>query len=175
MKVHRIFNFSSLHVQHLQLQCNNSLIFAIHSKEISHGYRQGGLLRGGLSTCHGPGQLCVYPIFDYRKKIRPKKYVEFLNQIVMDFLSKYNVEGHIHRNGVYIGSKKVAFFGVKFLKNKTIHGFCINVWNELAPFKEILPCGEEIEVTRLADHVQIESMEPLIVYFTRRLQEEIFQ
>ncbi|MCE5227304.1 MAG: lipoate--protein ligase, partial [Porphyromonadaceae bacterium] len=49
--------------------------------------------RGGDITYHGPGQITGYPIFDLDQfGIGLKKYVHTVEDIVIEFLSQYNIQ-----------------------------------------------------------------------------------
>ena len=51
--------------------------------------------RGGDITYHGPGQLVAYPILDLNALgLRLHSYMRFLEQIVIDTLKQFGVEGY---------------------------------------------------------------------------------
>jgi lipoyl(octanoyl) transferase len=53
---------------------------------------------------------------------------------------------------VYVGGAKVAALGLRVRGGVTYHGLSLNVDMELAPFRDINPCGYAgLAVTRLAD------------------------
>ena len=52
--------------------------------------------RGGQVTYHGPGQLVVYPIINLRDfGLGARKYVECLEDSVIDTLDVYGIKAHV--------------------------------------------------------------------------------
>jgi lipoate-protein ligase B len=50
--------------------------------------------RGGDITYHGPGQLVAYPILDLNVlRLRLHSYMRFLEQVVIDTLDRYGIQG----------------------------------------------------------------------------------
>ncbi|MBW2006249.1 MAG: lipoyl(octanoyl) transferase LipB [Deltaproteobacteria bacterium] len=116
--------------------------------------------RGGDVTYHGPGQLICYPIIDtYRKQLQ--EYKSKLCQSLIDLLQKYNIkakEGHKKLSGLWVGDKKIAAIGYALKKIQarertktiTMHGFALNVLDEMENFHYINPCGmPEIKLTNM--------------------------
>ena len=116
--------------------------------------------RGGDVTYHGPGQLICYPIIDiYRKQLQ--EYKSKLCQSLIDLLQKYNIkaeEGHKKLSGLWVGDKKIAAIGYVLKKIQaqertktiTMHGFALNVLDEMENFRYINPCGmPEIKLTNM--------------------------
>jgi lipoyl(octanoyl) transferase len=100
--------------------------------------------RGGQATYHGPGQLVGYPIVDLRGHGQDlHRYLRSLETVLILTLKKYGVAG-IRREaltGVWVGERKIASIGVGVRRWITMHGFALNVRGDLAPFREIVPCG----------------------------------
>jgi lipoate-protein ligase B len=48
--------------------------------------------------------------------------------------------GHDHR-GVRVGNRQIASIGIRVKRWVTIHGFALNVDNDIKPFSFINPCG----------------------------------
>lgn len=100
--------------------------------------------RGGDITCHGPGQLVGYPIINLGHRGKDlRRHLRFLEEILIltaaDFgVPAYRVEG---RTGVWTDSGKLASIGVGVRRWVTMHGFALNVNNDLAAFGRIIPCG----------------------------------
>lgn len=112
--------------------------------------------RGGKITFHGPGQLVCYPLIDLkRKKIYPKTFLLLLEQILLNTLDSFEIQGIVLKNypGLYVeraggigrfsGLAKIASIGLKITNKCTYHGFAINVDMDLRPFSFINPCGYE--------------------------------
>ena len=111
--------------------------------------------RGGQVTYHGPGQLVVYPLLDLKRLgVSVKRFVNLLEQSVIDFLATYDLEAQRRRGmpGVYLAGRKIAALGVRVRKGCCYHGLALNVCMDLSPFRRINPCGYPgLEVTQLAD------------------------
>jgi len=100
--------------------------------------------RGGDVTCHNPGQLVGYPIFDVSLHGRDlHKFLRDIEQAIIDALREFGVEAHREAGytGVWIGDAKIAAIGVKVTKWVSMHGFALNVNNDLRLFQTIVPCG----------------------------------
>jgi len=110
--------------------------------------------RGGLITFHGPGQLVVYPILNLktfapehnRRKamLGMKWYVNMLEQLVIDLISKWGVKGtRSPHTGVWVGNSKICAMGVHNSNMVTSHGIALNCNTDLQWFNHIVPCGIE--------------------------------
>jgi lipoyl(octanoyl) transferase len=128
--------------------------------KLGHLLREGGIPvvrvdRGGQITYHGPGQVVAYVMLDLRRRgLSVKQLVWLLEQAVIDMLADRGVEGvrRAGAPGVYVGGAKVAALGLRVRGGATYHGLALNVDMELAPFRDINPCGYEgLAVTQLAD------------------------
>jgi lipoyl(octanoyl) transferase len=101
--------------------------------------------RGGKVTYHGPGQLVGYPIVRVDDVVA---YVRLLEDALVRALHDEGVvtarsrphEGHRY-TGVWVDERKIASIGVHLSRGVSMHGFAINVENDLAPFEWIVPCG----------------------------------
>lgn len=111
--------------------------------------------RGGQVTYHGPGQVVAYVLLDLRRRgLTVKRLVWTLEQAVIDLLAAHRVAGERRAGapGVYVGDAKVAALGLRVRAGCTYHGLALNVDMDLAPFRDINPCGYEgLGVTQLAD------------------------
>lgn len=117
--------------------------------------------RGGKYTYHGPNMLIGYLMLDLKKFFAPgkpdiAKFVEFIENWVINFLAKFNIEGFIRKDRVGIWvmenghEKKIGAIGIKVKKWVTYHGLAINIDPNLNAFKNIVPCGiSEFGVTSL--------------------------
>ncbi len=116
--------------------------------------------RGGDITHHGPGQVVGYPILDLEYWYRDvHRYVRNIEEVIIRVLRTYQIEG-IRLEG-YTGVwtkdqegifKKVCAIGVHMSRWVSMHGFALNVNNDLNLFEHIVPCGikeEGMEVTSI--------------------------
>ena len=104
--------------------------------------------RGGDITFHGPGQLVCYPIIDLDAiGIGVRRYIEALEQSVIDLAKEYGIEAHRSEgaSGVWVsqGSHlvKLCAVGVRASHGVTMHGLAMNVVTDLNWFHLINPCG----------------------------------
>lgn len=100
--------------------------------------------RGGDVTYHGPGQLVGYPIIDLARRGRDlQRYLRFLEQVLIDTITEFKVAAFpvAGKTGVWTGRGKIAAIGVGVRRWVTMHGFAVNVVNDLSPFARINPCG----------------------------------
>jgi lipoate-protein ligase B len=111
--------------------------------------------RGGKVTYHGPGQLVGYPI------VRVDDVVEYVHTLENALAAALVQEGVIqarsrphegHRfTGVWVDDRKIASIGVHLSRGVSMHGFAVNVDNDLEPFSWIVPCGlDGVQMTSLA-------------------------
>jgi len=105
--------------------------------------------RGGDITCHGPGQIVCYPILDLDNFFSDiHKYLRYLEEVVIQTLNEFGIksERSPDETGVWIepkqiSARKICAMGVKASRWVTMHGFALNVDNDLSYFKNIIPCG----------------------------------
>tara|TARA_B100000795_G_scaffold226392_1_gene182406 strand:- start:413 stop:1033 length:621 start_codon:yes stop_codon:yes gene_type:complete len=104
--------------------------------------------RGGKITYHGPGQLICYFVIDLKKRKRDiKKFITLIEKTIIESLSEFNIRsfGDPNNIGIWINDNnninKVAAIGVRVSKWIAYHGFAINISNDLAKYKNIIPCG----------------------------------
>ena len=114
--------------------------------------------RGGEVTYHGPGQLVIYFLLDFKKlNMGPKTLVESLQRFVQSILNEFEIESSLIKGapGVYVDDKKIASIGLRISNGKTYHGISINIDMDLEPFSYINPCGYEgLKVVQLKDYVR---------------------
>ncbi|MBU0571619.1 MAG: lipoyl(octanoyl) transferase LipB [Candidatus Omnitrophica bacterium] len=134
--------------------------------------------RGGNNTFHSPGQVILYPIMDLRGiKKDVSFYIDFLEETVANSLRVLNVAAKRNspRRGVWVGEKKIAFFGVAFKRWVTFHGVSVNVNNDIGPFSRMAPCGEaDIKVTsvkKITGHMM--NMTEIKEIFTRQFIKDL--
>lgn len=103
--------------------------------------------RGGELTFHGPGQLVIYPVIDFRNYgfNSIKEFVLFfadsIKSVLASFCGVKNLEWHDEKAGLWVQERKIAFTGMHFKKFVPIHGFSVNISNDLSYFSRIVPCG----------------------------------
>jgi lipoic acid synthetase len=120
--------------------------------------------RGGDVTYHGPGQLVGYPILTLPGKgggglADTRSYVCSVEQLLIDVLADLGLPGAARLPGfpgVWLDAdgprpRKIAAIGVRLVRNRTMHGFALNVAPDLGYFDHIVPCGiRDKAVTSLA-------------------------
>jgi lipoyl(octanoyl) transferase len=100
--------------------------------------------RGGQATYHGPGQLMGYPIIDLRRCGQDlHRYLRWLEQLLIELLVEYGITASRRKSltGVWVGQRKIASIGVGVRHWITMHGFALNVCDDLSSFNHIIPCG----------------------------------
>ena len=114
--------------------------------------------RGGQITYHGPGQLVVYTMIDFkRRKTSVRNIVSALEHSIIDTLSDYGITANAdpQRPGVYVQGKKIASLGLRIKNGSVYHGLALNIDMDLSPFTHINPCGYAgLEMTQIAEHVR---------------------
>jgi lipoyl(octanoyl) transferase len=128
--------------------------------------------RGGDITHHGPGQLVGYPILDLDEFFTDiHKYLRFLEEaIILTLLDFGIVAGRlVGATGVWLDpdnalkARKICAMGIRASRWVTMHGFALNVNNNLDYFDWIIPCGiDDKQVTsmqkELGHNVSIEEV-----------------
>lgn len=100
--------------------------------------------RGGDVTYHGPGQLVGYPIIDLRRRGSDlRHYLRFLEEVLISTVADFGVSAFREpgKTGVWTDQGKLAAIGVGVRHWVTMHGFAMNVNNDLSAFDRINPCG----------------------------------
>jgi len=99
--------------------------------------------RGGDITYHGPGQIVGYPIVDLAPRRDLHAYLRFLEDVLIAAAGSLGLAAgrRAGQTGIWLGSRKLAAIGVAVKRWVTLHGFALNVNNDLAPFGGIVPCG----------------------------------
>lgn len=130
--------------------------------------------RGGDVTYHGPGQLVGYPIIDLTRRGRDlHRYLRFLEDFIIGVAATLGIPAGRNpgNTGVWSDSipfpAKLASIGVGVRRWVTMHGFALNVSNDLTPFSRINPCGiaacpvTSIQ-TELAGNVPMDEIKDLV-------------
>lgn len=98
--------------------------------------------RGGQITYHGPGQLVVYTMINFkRRKTSVRHIVSALENSIIATLAEYGIEAAADpkRPGVYVGERKIASLGLRIKDGSVYHGLALNVNMDLSPFTHINP------------------------------------
>jgi lipoyl(octanoyl) transferase len=109
--------------------------------------------RGGRLTYHGPGQLVGYPVVHVSDI---PGYVDGMQRALIAALAEAGIEarsrpGRQH-TGVWVGDRKIASIGVHVSRGVSIHGFALNVTNDLEPFTWVVACGlPDVRMTSVAE------------------------
>ncbi len=110
--------------------------------------------RGGDVTWHGPGQLVGYPIVDLRRmRADLHWYLRSLEDALIDALGSLGIPADRNPGytGVWTAGRKIASLGVHVKRWVTLHGFALNVVNDLDGFDLIVPCGiQQVVMTSVA-------------------------
>ena len=113
--------------------------------------------RGGDVTFHGPGQLVGYPILDLRGHRQDLHwYLRSLEDVLIQALGRMGIEADRNPGltGVWTAGRKIASIGVHVKQWVTLHGFALNVTNDLTPFDLIVPCGiRQVVMTSVAEEL----------------------
>ena len=133
--------------------------------------------RGGQVTYHGPGQLVVYMMIDFKRMgIGVRELVRRIEQSVIDLLAELGITayGDVNAPGVYVAGEKIASLGLRIKNGAVYHGLSLNVDMDLTPFSWINPCGYAgLKVTQLKDHgatlTVAETAERLLPHLERNL------
>lgn len=111
--------------------------------------------RGGQITYHGPGQLIVYLLINFKRlNMSVRELVLRIEAAIIATLADYQLcaHGRPHAPGVYINQAKIASLGLRIMKGAVYHGLALNVAMDLSPFNDINPCGYPgLAVTQLQD------------------------
>ncbi len=135
--------------------------------------------RGGKLTWHGPGQLVGYPILSLPEPTRVAKYVDVLEQVIINVLTDYGLAGTRMegRSGVWLDAdaqrpaRKIAAIGIRIKRRVTMHGFAINCSNDLRPFQQIVPCGISDAGVSSISAESVKNVTPL--HIVSRVEEEL--
>jgi lipoyl(octanoyl) transferase len=101
--------------------------------------------RGGKLTYHGPGQLVGYPIVHVESI---PEHVRAMETAIVEALAQEGLPGARGRDhegpewtGVWMEERKIASIGVHVSRGVSMHGFAVNVDNDLQPFEWVVACG----------------------------------
>jgi lipoyl(octanoyl) transferase len=115
--------------------------------------------RGGDVTLHAPGQLVAYPIVDLNPDRRDvRRFVQALTETMRRLVAELGVASGTHPKHVGLWADrsdphhfesastaadpvKLGAIGVRISRWVTMHGFALNLVNDLALYGVIVPCG----------------------------------
>ncbi len=100
--------------------------------------------RGGLATWHGPGQLVGCLLVDARRRgWSVKGMVRGIEDGIGAWLWAMGVAAGRRQGapGVWVGDDKICAVGLHFRRGVSMHGFALNLVNDLSGFAAIVPCG----------------------------------
>ncbi len=106
------------------------------------GYAVWSTRRGGLATCHEPGQLVGYVVVDARA-FGVRALVHRLEGCLIDWLDTLGLAAARRAGlpGIWVGDQKLASVGLRIRGGFSTHGFALNLCNGLRGFDLIDPCG----------------------------------
>ena len=106
------------------------------------GYALVATERGGLATCHEPGQLVGYLLSDARL-LGVRRTVAALEAGIIGWLQARGIPAGRRGEfpGVWVGTDKIAAIGLHFKLGRSMHGFALNLTNDGRGFGLITPCG----------------------------------
>jgi len=109
--------------------------------------------RGGDVTVHAPGQLVGYPVLTVPGRggglADTAKFVASIEDLLIDSLADLGLPGATRYPG-YTGvwldadgpnARKIAAIGVRIKRNRSLHGFALNVDIDDGWFDRLVPCG----------------------------------
>jgi len=108
--------------------------------------------RGGDVTVHAPGQLVGYPVLTVPGRsglADTAKFVASIEDLLIDVLADLGLPGATRYpgyTGVWLDAgtsheRKIAAIGVRIKRNRSLHGFALNVDIDHAWFDRLVPCG----------------------------------
>jgi len=100
--------------------------------------------RGGLATWHGPGQLVGYLLVDARRRgWSVRGIVHGIEDGIIGWLAAEGVTAGRRPGapGVWVADDKICAVGLHFRRGVSMHGFALNLTNDLAGFSAIVACG----------------------------------
>ena len=186
--------FLEMRVQDINIHKANDLIWILTHEDVytaGTSYNEDEILnkninliktnRGGKITYHGPGQLiCYFAINLHQRDKNIRKFITLIEKTIIESLSEFNINsfGDPKNIGIWVNHKnnikKIAAIGVRVSKWIAYHGFAININNDLAKYKNIIPCGiSDKGVTNLKEvnNQKYDNLDQVIINnFTKNLE-----
>jgi lipoate-protein ligase B len=109
--------------------------------------------RGGKLTYHGPGQLVGYPIMHVPNV---REFVATMERALVEAIREAGVPAGTREGreftGVWVEDRKIASIGIHVSRRVSMHGFAVNVDNDLSPFANVVACGlPDVRMTSLRE------------------------
>jgi lipoyl(octanoyl) transferase len=109
--------------------------------------------RGGKLTYHGPGQLVGYPIMHVPNV---RAFVGTMERALIAALRDAGVPAGtrdgVGFTGVWVEDRKIGSIGIHVARRVSMHGFAVNVDNDLSPFTSVVACGlPDVRMTSLRE------------------------
>ncbi len=96
--------------------------------------------RGGGAVVHNNGQLVGYPVM--KLSDMPVDLLSSIVETLSDVVAGFNVKAEKGTEpGLWVSGRKIGFVGMKIHHKVSMHGFAINVSNDLNLFQAIKTCG----------------------------------
>ena len=135
--------------------------------------------RGGSVTYHGPGQLVGYPILDLSANgLGVREYIWKLEEVIIRLLDDFDIEAQRNEDypgGVWASGRKICSIGINVSRHVTMHGFALNVNNDLKYYNHIRPCGlRGAAMTSMAEIAGREASLATVVHNWVNLFSEVF-
>lgn len=146
--------------------------------------------RGGDITYHGPEQIVGYPVINLDNFFSDiHLYMRKLEEVIIEVIAEYGLKGERVKGatGVWLDKdepsmcRKICAMGVRTSRWVAMHGFALNVNNDLSFFDYIVPCGiNDRQVTSLAKELghpidKEEVKQKIIDHFSRIFKAELIR
>ena len=82
------------------------------------------------------------------------QYLRMLEEVMIRTVSDFGIKAERKEGytGVWVNEVKIGFIGVRLALGYTMHGFSLNVNNDLSPFEYIIPCGiQGVKITSIRE------------------------
>ena len=117
--------------------------------------------RGGKLTYHGPGQLVGYPIMHVDNV---REFVATMERALVRAVCEAGVPAGTRDGreftGVWVEDRKLGSIGIHVSRRVSMHGFAVNVDNDLAPFTAVVACGlPGVRMTSLREEGVLEGVD----------------
>ena len=125
-------------------QGNKNDLLVPHEELEKRGIAFRQVSRGGKMTCHYPGQLVGYPIMRVETSQPDIPFLVYrLEETLIACLTKFDIQaGRIESlRGVWVDGRKIAAVGVEVREHVTMHGFSLNVFEDIGIYQFFVPCG----------------------------------